>query len=73
MSSQYFAVLDCGHYFVETRPDDITDPRNGELRVCGHPDHYPQRFRARYYDRDEAEKIRKLITDAIFEGAPYGR
>jgi hypothetical protein len=38
----------CGHWWHETRPPNVAMPVNGELRVCGHPDHYPQQFTVTY-------------------------
>jgi hypothetical protein len=40
--------LTCGHTWQEHRPERMADPVEGELRACGHPEHYPQQFPASY-------------------------
>lgn len=41
-------LLDCGHWFREKRPATMVKPRQGELRACGHPEHYPNQYPATY-------------------------
>jgi hypothetical protein len=38
----------CGHSWTETRPVGLAAPVDGELRVCGHPDHYPAQYPVTY-------------------------
>ena len=42
------ALLGCGHWFREHRPAKLRSPRQGELRACGHPEHYPNQYPATY-------------------------
>ena len=41
------ALLSCGHWFRETRPED-RPALDGEQRACADLAHYPSRFPARY-------------------------
>lgn len=45
---QVHVALDCGHDWRETRPAGVALPVNGELRACGHPEHYPRQYPAAY-------------------------
>jgi hypothetical protein len=45
--------LACGHSYVEHRPPNVVWPVEGELRVCGALDHYPQQFAAHYSEQEE--------------------
>lgn len=42
------ALLGCGHWFREHRPAKLAPPKQGELRACGHPEHYPNQYPATY-------------------------
>jgi len=41
-------LLGCGHWFRESRPANLANPKQGELRACGHPEHYPRQYPATY-------------------------
>lgn len=41
-------ISGCGHSWTEIRPPDVAPPADGELRVCGHPEHYPEQYPVRY-------------------------
>jgi len=46
----------CGHYWTETRPAGLALPRDGELRACGHPEHYPARYPVTYSEPVEVPR-----------------
>ena len=46
--SRWFVDLDCGHWFVETRPAGQPLPVDGELRACHDVEHYPEQRPALY-------------------------
>jgi hypothetical protein len=52
MSSNWYILLACGHWFAETRPEkyDI-DPQ--QKRVCGVPGHFPQPYDAVYVSAED--------------------
>jgi hypothetical protein len=53
-NTRVFVNLECGHHFYETRPTDVAHPVQWELRACGHPEHYPDQYRATYFSFEEA-------------------
>jgi hypothetical protein len=54
-STRYAVTLACGHDFTEHRPSGMALPADGELRACGHPEHYPLKFAATYQPITEQE------------------
>jgi hypothetical protein len=54
VGDRFHVVLADGCEFDEHRPPGMARPVDGELRVCGHPEHYPAQFPARYTDLDAA-------------------
>jgi hypothetical protein len=50
VGDRFRVVLSDGCEFDEHRPPGMARPVDGELRVCGHPEHYPAQFPARYTD-----------------------
>jgi hypothetical protein len=38
----------CGHSWTETRPAGLLPPEDGEFRVCGDPEHYPNQYPVTY-------------------------
>jgi hypothetical protein len=45
--------LTCGCTFSEHRPKGMRPPKDGELRACGNPEHYPAQFPATYTEYTE--------------------
>lgn len=54
----YQVTLSDGCVFKESRPTCASAPIQGEMRVCGDPDHYPQEFSAEYEDLGELPCVR---------------
>jgi hypothetical protein len=55
----------CGHFWDETRPAGTALPVDGELRVCGMPEHYPGEYPVTYSEPVE-------VTDRPpLAGVPY--
>jgi hypothetical protein len=54
-STHYRVSLGCGCSFNEHRPARVVAPVDGEMRACGHPEHYPAQFPATYRRLTEAE------------------
>lgn len=50
-------LLECGHWFREHRPAKAAKPRQGELRACGHPEHYPNQYPATYVVKAAQEEV----------------
>jgi hypothetical protein len=46
-------LLTCGHWFREKRPPGMVNTTQGELRACGHPEHYPNQYPATYVVKAE--------------------
>jgi len=49
-------LLGCGHWFRESRPEGLAPEANGELRTCGHDDHYPNQYLAEYVKDDRNDR-----------------
>ena len=54
-STYYRVTLGDGCSFSEHRPASARLPDEGEMRACGHPEHYPAQFPASYRRLTEAE------------------
>jgi hypothetical protein len=46
----------CGHSWTETRPAGMALPVDGELRACGHPEHYPGQYPVTYSEPVEVSR-----------------
>ncbi len=57
----------CGHDWTETRPKGLAPPVNGELRVCGHFDHYPNEYPVTYSEPIEvtSEDVWDRVADMV--------
>jgi hypothetical protein len=61
----------CGHSWDETRPAGLALPEDGEVRVCGHPDHWPAEFPVTYSEPVEVTERPPLMGVAELVQLPY--
>lgn len=62
---RWHVTLACGHTWLETRPDVLPDPENGEYRVCHAQEHYPNKYQATYLDPDVMEGAHRIGLELI--------
>ena len=61
----------CGHHWTETRPAGLAPPADGELRVCGDFEHYPNQYPVTYSEPVEVTSRPPLMDVAEAAGVPY--
>ena len=61
----------CGHRWDETRPVGMVLPEDGELRVCGHPEHYPNEYPVTYSEPVAVTARPPLMDVAEAAEVPY--